>query len=114
ITQLYISFNEIMSLLYVEVKNDVIVAKQYFRKESHFHLEIVFMNQKTLKKYATRGIKILNKSYYGYIPTNLCKLFFLVKVRNVHIRDRESISTTLKEAFDDIGRIVSIKSLLIE
>jgi hypothetical protein len=108
------SFNEIMASLYEEVKQDIIAAKQHFKRGSRSHLEIIFTNKEKLKHYAINGIKILNYTYFGYIPTDLRKSFLSVKLRNVQLGDKDIISSLIKEAFEDIGQIASIKPLLIE
>jgi len=61
-----------------------------------------------------KGINILNKTYYGYIPIDMRKSFLPVKIRNMPLGNKEALSDSIKDAFEDIGKITSIKPLLIE
>jgi hypothetical protein len=108
------SFNEIMTSLFESVKFDITAAKQHFTKGVRTHLEIIFTDKEKLGYYATKGINILNRTYYGYIPVDMRKSFLPVKVRNVPLGNKEALSDTIKDAFEDIGKIASIKPLLIE
>ncbi|CAG8725500.1 7552_t:CDS:2, partial [Gigaspora rosea] len=80
------------------VKNDIVAAKQHFRKGSRSHLEIVFTDQEKLKKYATKGVKILNKSYYRYIPTDSRNSFLLFAFGKYAVRASLQISSNLIQA----------------
>src|SRR5690348_8672245 len=103
-----------MISLYESVKQDVIAAKQHFKKGNRTHIEIIFSNKNTLSHHAAKGINIFNKSYFGYIPTDSHKSFLPVKLRNVPLGGKEEITTLIKDAFQDFGKIASIKPLVIE
>ena len=103
-----------MTSLFENIKYDIIAAKQHLTKGTRTHLEIIFTDQEKLKYYATKGITILNKTYYGYIPMDMKKSFLPIKIRNVPLGNKEALSATIKDAFEDIRKITSIKPLLIK
>ncbi|CAG8768495.1 2386_t:CDS:2, partial [Dentiscutata erythropus] len=105
---LVIPASQVMQLL------DIVAIKQYFKKSSYFQLEIVFTNQDLLKEYTTKGVQIFNRTYIGYISTDACKSLLIVKIKNVLLGDRTQVPDLIKEVFEDIGKIVSIKPLLIK
>ena len=111
---LQLSFNEIMTSMFEHVKYDVSAAKQHFTKGKRSHLELTFVNAETRRYYATHGINIENKTYYGYVPTDGRKTFLPIKCRNVPLGNKLDISDALQRAFEDVGKIASIKPLLID
>jgi hypothetical protein len=111
---LQLSFNEIMTSMFEHVKYDVSAAKQHFTKGKRTHLELTFVNAEVRKYYATNGINIENKTYYGYVPTDGRKTFLPVKCRNVPLGNKLDISDALQKAFEYVGKIASIKPLLID
>jgi hypothetical protein len=108
------SLNEIMVSLHETAGHDIVAAKPHIKKGTRTHLELVFASQEKLKQYATKGVEIFNKTYFGYIPTDSRKSFLTVKIRNVPLGNKETISDEIKKAFGNIGKVVSIKPLLIE
>lgn len=114
ISDLTHSFNEIMISLYEYAGQDIIAAKQHFNKGVRTHLEVVFDDKERLKHYATKGITIFNQTYYGFIPVDNRRSFLSIKVRNVPLNNKNKVSNALLEVFEDIGKVVSIKPLLIE
>ena len=114
ISQMLSSFNEITASLYENAKNDIVAIKQHLKKGSRSQLEIIFANHDLLKEYAVKGVRIFNRTYTGYIPTDARRSFLSVKVRNVPLGDKNKVSELIQEAFEDIGKVVSIKPLLIE
>jgi hypothetical protein len=103
-----------MISLYENVGKDIIAAKPHISKGSRTHLEIIFKSEDKLKEYATKGVEIFNRTYYGFIPTDNRRSFLPVKIRNVPLNDKNLISEAIKDAFDGVGKIASIKPLLIE
>ena len=103
-----------MASLFENIKLDIIAAKQHLTKGVRTHLEIIFTNEEKLRFYTTKGINILNKTYYGYILIDMRKSFLPVKIRNMPLGNKEALSDSIKDAFEDIGKITSIKPLLIE
>ena len=83
-------------------------------KSIYSYLELIFTSKEKLKYYATKGVEIFDRTYYGYIPIDTRRSFLSVKIRNVPLGNKEIISDEIKETFEDIGQIVSIKPLLIE
>ncbi|CAG8510123.1 19235_t:CDS:2 [Racocetra fulgida] len=77
------SINEIILNMYTKIGDDFIAAKLHFTNGRRTHMEIIFANEETLKKYAIDGHK-------------------------------EFISNQIREAFEDIGSIISIKLLVFE
>jgi hypothetical protein len=114
IQNLNCSLNDIMVSLYETAGRDIVAAKPHINRGARTHLELIFTSKDKLKLYATRGVEIFNRSYYGYIPTDTRRSFLSVKIRNVPLGNKEHISEEIKEAFNDIGKIASIKPLLIE
>ena len=108
------SFNEITASLYENAKNDIVAIKQHLKKGSRSQLEIIFANHDLLKEYAVKGVRIFNRTYTGYIPSDARRSFLSVKVRNVPLGDKNKVSELIQEAFEDIGKVVSIKPLLNE
>ena len=100
--------------MFEHVKYDVSAAKQHFTKGKRTHLELTFIDAEVRKFYATNGINIENKTYFGYVPTDGRKTFLPIKCRNVPLGNRLDISDALLSAFEDVGKIASIKPLLID
>src|SRR5260363_165607 len=110
---LQLSFNEIMTSMFEHVKYDVSAAKQHFTKGKRSHLKLTFVNAEMRRYYTTHGINIENKTYYGYVPTDGRKTFLPIKCRNVPLGNKLDISDALQRAFEDVGKIASIRPLLI-
>jgi hypothetical protein len=108
------SLNEIMISLYETAGRDIIAAKPHVNRGSRTHLELIFTNEEKLKYYATKGVEIYNRTYYGHIPVDSRRSFLPVKIRNVPLGDKEFISERIKNVFENFGKIASIKPLLIE
>ena len=108
------SLNEIMVSLFETAGGDILAAKPHIHRGVCTHLELVFVNKEKFKLYATRGVENFNKVYYGYIPTDARRSFLSVKIRNVPLGNKEEISYEIQAAFGDVGKIASIRPLLIE
>ena len=103
-----------MVSLFETAGSDILAAKPHIHRGVRTHLELVFVSKEKLKLYATRGVEIFNKVYYGYIPTDARRSFLSVKIRNVPLGNKEEISREIQAAFGDVGKIASIRPLLIE
>src|SRR5690242_16195555 len=108
------SLNKFMVSLHETAGSDIIAAKPHINKGARTHLELVFSSNEKLKRYASEGIQIFNRIYFGYIPSDARRSFLPIKIRNVPLGDKNLISEEIKKAFDNIGKIASIKPLLIE
>src|SRR5260364_67974 len=113
-SSLQCSFNEIMEDLFKTASYDINAAKQHFNKGKRSHIEIIFKDKATLQKYAAKGLMIKGRTYFGYIPTNARKSYHSIKCRNVLLGDKDEISDALRNAFENIGNVLSIRPLLIE
>ena len=114
ISSLLCSFNEIMESLFKTAGFDICAAKQHFTRGRRTHLEVTFNDKDTLKQYATNGIEILNRTYFGYIPMDTRKSFLSIRCRNVPLGKKEEISEALLDAFESVGKVTSIKPLIID
>ncbi|CAG8674143.1 5934_t:CDS:1, partial [Paraglomus brasilianum] len=108
------SFNEIMASLFESTKYDISAAKAHFTKGTRTHLEVTFIDKDKQRHYAAKGLEILRKTYYGYIPVDTRKTFLQVRCKNVPLGNKNDITEALRESFGSFGNIVSIKPMLIE
>src|SRR5205085_11760719 len=74
----------------------------------------IFINEEKLQDYAVKRVEIFNKTYLSSIPTDNKRLFLSVKIRNIPLLDKKLVSEAIKDVFEDVGKIISIKPLLIE
>ena len=103
-----------MASLFESTKYDISAAKAHFTKGTRTHLEVTFIDKDKQRHYAAKGLEILRKTYYGYIPVDTRKTFLQVRCKNVPIGNKNDITEALRESFESFGNIVSIKPMLIE
>ncbi|CAG8566998.1 25221_t:CDS:2, partial [Gigaspora rosea] len=105
------SFNKIIEDMFKTARYDINAAKQHFNKGKRSHIEIIFKNKETLKKYVSKGLMIKERTYFGYIPTDAKKTYFSIKCRNVPLGNKDEISNSSYNAFECIGEVSSIRPL---
>src|SRR6185295_4957077 len=81
-------------------------------KNRRTHLEVVFSDENKQQQYAAEGVTIFKQTLQGYIPINIRRNFLSVRIRNTPMGRKEFISDQIREAFQDIGVISSIKPLI--
>ena len=103
--------NNIIVSLYENIGNDIVATKPHINRGTCIYLEIIFFNKEKLQDYR---VEIFNKIYFGSIPTDNRRSFLLVKIRNILLLDKKLVSKAIKDIFEDVRKIASIKPLLIE
>src|SRR5690242_13240580 len=92
--------------------DDLTAAKPVITKNRRTHLEIILPNEEKQQFYAAEGLTVFQQTLQGYIPVNIRRNFLSVRLRNAPMDKKEHISEKIKEAFQDIGTISSIKPLV--
>ncbi|RIB24650.1 hypothetical protein C2G38_2168076 [Gigaspora rosea] len=96
------------------IGKDILGLKPHFTKGIRTHLGIIFKSYDNVQKNSTEGISLFNQTFLGYIPTNSRNSYLLVKLKNVPIDFQESITKEIKDTFEHVGKISSIKPLVFE
>jgi|GEM_PF-6935314 len=113
-TLINLSMNEIAVVLNKCIGNDIIGIKPHFTKGVRTHLEIIFKSREDVQKYCANGINMFNQTFLGYIPTNSRNSYLSIKLKNVPIDFQDDITKEIRETFDHVGKISSIKPLVFE
>ncbi|RIB14207.1 hypothetical protein C2G38_2195797 [Gigaspora rosea] len=106
-----ISTTDIVEAMVTKVGEDLIAVKPIFTKNKRSHLEVVFAYEDKQQFYAAEGIMIFKQTLQGYILIKIRQSFLSVQLRNMPMGRRDFISEQIREAFQDIGNISSIKPL---
>lgn len=101
--------NVIMAAVNLQIGSELQGADFRYSAGKRSHVEVVFFREENLETWTSKSIKIINKEILGIKALKEDRQYLTVTISGIPLLDAEDITSQLKDAFGELGKIAVIK-----
>ena len=90
----------------------ILGAKFRFTRRGRTHIEVIFGSMRETEWFLSTGLELMGQTIRGYFATQDDRTFLTIRLNNMPIYNKDSISETIQDLFTKIAPVRSIRPLV--